>query len=56
MPLFGAANLVLVPTMERLQTGNLFPPDSVHFRHFYRKRSGRRKPEKETGWQQQVSL
>ena len=34
----------------------LFPPDSVQFRHFYRKRSGRRKPEKETGWQQQVSL
>jgi len=38
------------------KTGNLFPPDSVQFRHFYRKRSGRRKPEKETGWQQQVSL
>ena len=28
----------------------------MQFRHFYRKRSGRRKPEKETGWQQQVSL
>ena len=38
------------------KTGILFPPDSVQFRHFYRKRSGRRKPEKETGWQQQVSL
>ena len=35
---------------EFLKTGNLFPPDSVQFRHFYRKRSGRRKPEKETGW------
>ena len=32
------------------KTGNLFLPDSVQFRHFYRKRSGRRKPEKETGW------
>lgn len=48
--------VVKIKTAGISKTGNLFPPDSVQFRHFYRKRSGRRKPEKETGWQQQVSL
>ena len=44
--------VVKIKTAGISKTGNLFPPDSVQFRHFYRKRSGRRKPEKETGWQQ----
>lgn len=48
--------VVKIKTAGISKTENLFPPDSVQFRHFYRKRSGRRKPEKETGWQQQVSL
>ena len=48
--------VVKIKTAGISKTGNLFPPDSVQFRHFYCKRSGRRKPEKETGWQQQVSL
>ena len=48
--------VVKIKTAGISKTGNLFPPDSVQFWHFYRKRSGRRKPEKETGWQQQVSL
>ena len=42
--------VVKIKTAGISKTGNLFPPDSVQFRHFYRKRSGRRKPEKETGW------
>ena len=52
----GRASVLSFKTAGISKTGNLFPPDSVQFRHFYRKRSGRRKPEKETGWQQQVSL
>ena len=52
----GRASVLSFKTARISKTGNLFPPDSVQFRHFYRKRNGRRKPEKETGWQQQVSL
>ena len=42
----GRASVLSFKTAGISKTGNLFPPDSVQFRHFYRKRSGRRNRKK----------